>query len=102
MGLYNPPVKAQAWTGQVCLQDTANPGSFKVNPTLNVGDVKVMQDGGALANINTLPTVSPASSVWVLLALTSTEMTGNNIGIQFISQTSPKPWADLTINIQTT
>lgn len=106
MSAQNPPKKGQAWTGYIALQDLANPGSYKATPTLASGDVKVSQDGGALANIDAggthIPSVAPAGSIWVAVALTATEMTADNVTVQFIDQTSPKEWADLAFNIQTT
>jgi hypothetical protein len=86
----------------VSLEDYANPGNFKSNPTLAAGDVKVSKDGGALANLNTLPSVAPASSVLVTLLLSATEMTADMVSVVFIDQTNPKEWADLVISIPTT
>jgi hypothetical protein len=102
MPAYNPPVKNTAWVGYIALQSMANPGSFQANPTIAAGDFKVRIDGAALANLTTLPSVDPAGSIWVKVSLSSSEMNGDNIGIQCIDQTSPKEWADLPINIQTT
>lgn len=85
----------------VNLQDMSGNGSFKANPTLAAGDVKVSIDGGALANLGTLPTVTPASGVWVKVTLAQAEINGDNIQVQFIDQTSPKEWCDLGINIKT-
>lgn len=98
---WNPPVKGEDFQIQVALEDYANPGNFKSNPTLAAGDVKVTKDGGATANINTLPTVSPASSVFVTLLLSSTEMNADMVSVSFIDQTSPKEWADFVISIPT-
>jgi hypothetical protein len=84
----------------------ANPGSFKANPTLAAGDVKVDKDGGGLNNIDAggtgIPSVSPAGSIWVLVVLTATEMTADVVSLQFIDQTSPKEWADYALSIPTT
>lgn len=99
---YNPPKRGEDFYIQVALEDTANPGSFKSNPTLAAGDVKVVKDGGATANITTLPTVAPASSIFVTLTLSATEMTADYVSISFIDQTNPKEWCDLMISIPTT
>lgn len=99
---WNPPVKGEDFQIQVALEDYANPGNFKSNPTLAAGDVKVTKDGGATANINTLPTVSPASSVFVTLLLSSTEMNADMVSVSFIDQTSPKEWSDFVLSIPTT
>jgi hypothetical protein len=99
---YNPPVKNQDFFIQVALEDYWNPGNFKSNPTLAAGDVKVVKDGGATANITTLPSVAPASSVFVTVTLSATEMNCDYVSIAFIDQTSPKEWSDLFISIPTT
>lgn len=99
---WNPPTKGEDFQVQVALEDYASPGSFRANPTLAAGDVKVTKDGGATANISTLPTVSPASGVFVTLLLSSTEMNADMVSVSFIDQTSPKEWADLVISIPTT
>jgi hypothetical protein len=102
---YNPPVKNEEFICYVALEDLANPGSFKANPTLAAGDVKLSKDGGALANIaegTGVLTVTPAGSIWVKVVLTATEMNADNVAIQFIDQTAPKEWADLAFNIVTT
>ncbi len=97
----NPPKKNQAFTVQIALQDMANPGSFKANPTIASGDFKNAGDGGAMTNTTTLPSVDPSSSIWVNVALTAAEMNYNQVMIQVIDQTSPKEWADFAISINT-
>lgn len=99
---YNPPKKNEDFAIRVSLEDYANPGNFKSNPTIAAGDFKVAVDSTALANLSTLPTVSPASSVLVLVSLSSGEMNGDVITIVAIDQTSPKEWSDLVISIPTT
>lgn len=99
---YNPPVKNEDFAIRIALEDMQNPGSFKSNPTIAAGDFKVSTDGGALANLTTLPSVSPAASIWVLVSLSAAEMNGDVIAVQGIDQTSPKEWADWAISIPTT
>lgn len=104
MAASNPPVNGAQYILYVALQDFANPGSYKANPTLASGDVKVSIDGGAFANIDTggtLPAVTPAAGIAVKVTLSGTQMTGDNIFVQFIDQTNPKEWADYAFNIQT-
>jgi hypothetical protein len=60
---YNPPKKNEDFLIRIALEDYAQPGNFKSNPTIAAGDFKVSTDGGALGNLTTLPTVSPASSI---------------------------------------
>ena len=99
---YNPPVKNQDFVCYVSLEDYASPGNFKANPTIAAGDFQISKDGGAFANLATLPTVSPASGRAVHIQLSSTEMNADNVVIQCVDQTSPKEWADLVISIPTT
>lgn len=99
---YNPPVKGQDFLIRIALEDMANPGSFKSSPTIAAGDFKVDKDAGGLTNLATLPTVSPASSVLVLITLSSTEMNADVVTLVCIDQTSPKEWADYVLSIPTT
>lgn len=99
---YNPPVKNEDFIIRIALEDRANPGSFKANPTIASGDFKVDKDGGGLNNLATLPSVDPAGSIWVKITLSNTEMNADVVSVQAIDQTSPKEWADLAISIPTT
>lgn len=99
---YNPPVRGEDFIIYVALTDMDVPGSFQSNPTIAAGDFQVSKDGGALANLTTLPAVTPASSIWVKITLSATEMTADNVSIQGIDQTSPKEWADFALSIPTT
>jgi hypothetical protein len=101
VGPFSPPLRGEAFAIQVALEDYWNPGNFKSSPTLAAGDVKVSKDGGALANLATLPSVQPSSRVLVMLELSSTEMDADIVTIKFIDQTNPKEWADLVITIPT-
>lgn len=74
---------------------------FKTNPTLAAGDVKISKDGGAFANVTTLPTVTPAGGLAVRLALSASEVQAKMVMIQFVDQTNPKEWEDLTIRYAT-
>jgi hypothetical protein len=99
---WNPPKKAEDFEFTVCLEDFASPGSFKTNPTLASGDWKISKDGGAFANLATLPVVEPASGVLVRVVLSSTEMNADKVSIVAQDQTSPKEWGDYAITILTT
>jgi len=98
----NPPVKGVAWTGRINLEDMANPGSFKVNPTIAAGDFKTSGDGGALGNLATTPSASPAASAAVLITLSASEMNYDEVVVQAVDQTATKEWADFTLTIHTT
>jgi hypothetical protein len=99
---YNPPVKGEDFVFRISLEDYANPGNFKSSPTIAAGDFKVAVDATALANLTTLPTVSPSGTVLVLITLSASEMNGDVITLVCIDQTAPKEWADLVISIPTT
>ena len=99
---YNPPVKNENFLIRIALEDMSTPGSFKSSPTISAGDFKVDIDGAGLNNLGTLPSVSPASTVLVLVTLANTEMNGDVITLVGIDQTSPKEWADIVISIPTT
>lgn len=99
---YNPPVKNEDFKVRISLEDYANPGNFKSSPTIAAGDFKVDKDAGGLTNLATLPTVSPAASVLVLIELSATEMNADVVTVVCIDQTSPKEWSDFVISIPTT
>lgn len=99
---YNPPVKGEDFICYIALEDYSNPGNMKANPTIAAGDFQISKDGGAFANLATLPTVTPASGRAVKITLSAAEMNADNVFIQCVDQTSPKEWADNCINIVTT
>lgn len=99
MASYNPPKRATEYIFYVALRDQADTKLFKSSPTLAAGDVKVSKDGGALANLATLPTVTPAAGVMVKVTLSTTEMTADNVTVVF-SDASGAEWCDLVVNIQ--
>jgi hypothetical protein len=97
---YIPPKRAVAldfWVGLVSQADTK---LLQTNPTLAAGDVKVSKDGGALANLTTLPTVTPAAGKLVKVSLSATEMTADNVTVIF-SDAAGAEWCDLVVNVQT-
>lgn len=95
---YNPPVKAEDFKFTVGLQDMASVGRLLSGVSLSAGDVKVKKDGGAAANIGTLPTVDGYE---LLVELTSTEMNADNVSVIFHDQTDPPVFADLFYGIVT-
>jgi len=74
---------------------------YKVNPTLAAGDVKISKDGGALANLATLPAVTPAGSTDVKITVSVAETQCKQGVITFIDQTSPKEWENNRIIFHT-
>lgn len=80
---------------------TAGSGDIKTTPTLAAGDAKISKDGGALANLDTLPAETPAGSGLVRISLSATELTAARVVIKLVDQTSPKEWEDQTIIVDT-
>jgi len=99
---YNPPVKAEDFVIYISLADASDPKTFKVNPTIAAGDFKISKDGGAFANLTTLPAVTPASTASLKITLSATEMTADNVFILGVDQTATKEWADFALSIPTT
>jgi hypothetical protein len=102
MASYNPVVKngASGAIFYVSLAPRTANGSWQANPTLAAGDVQISKDGGALANLTTLPVVTPASSKLVKVTLSQTECNADNLIVIF-SDAAGAEWCDLTINLQT-
>lgn len=101
MANTDPIIKNVAWTGHVFLADMGAGGAFKASPTLAAGDFKVSIDGGAFANLATLPVVDPAAGTAVKIALSATEMNGDEIVVACIDQDATKEWADLGLALKT-
>lgn len=100
MSSYFPAKKNTDYIFYVALAAQAQANTFQSNPTLASGDFKVSKDGGSLANLTTLPAVTPASSVMVKVTLSSTEMNADNVTVVG-SDASGAQWRDIVINIQT-
>jgi hypothetical protein len=97
---YVTPKKNSAFIFYVGLVSQANGSIFQANPTLAAGDAKVSIDGGALANLATLPTVTPAAGKMVKVSLSAAEMNGDNITV-VLSDAAGAEWCDVVANIQT-
>lgn len=102
MANSNPPKKNQAFVTYICVRDATDNLSLKSNPTIAAGDWQISKDGGAFANLATLPTVTPASGRAIKLDLSATEMNADNVMIVWVDQTSTKEWADGWLEINTT
>lgn len=101
MTSYVTPKKNSAFIMYVGLPDSAASYAYRANPTLAAGDAKVSIDGGAFANLGTLPAATPAAGKSVKISLASGEMNGDNITVVLADQTSPAEWSDVIVNIQT-
>ncbi len=100
MTSYVTPKKGVEFICYVGLFSQANTKILQANPTLAAGDAKVSIDGGAFANLATLPAVTPAAGKSVKVTLSASEMNGDNITV-VLSDASGDEWCDLVVNIQT-
>lgn len=98
---YVTPQKNAGYIFYTGLSSQADSRVIKVNPTLAYGDAKVSIDGGALNNLGTTPTVTPAGGTLVKVTLSAAEMNGDNITV-VLSDAAGGEWCDLVYNIQTT
>ena len=101
MPSYVTPKKNTAFRFYIELIDQANTKLFKVNPTLATGDFQLSIDGGAFANLATIPVVTPAGSRSVQVDLSASEMNGNNIVVQMVDAAGAE-WCDAVALFQTT
>jgi hypothetical protein len=97
---YAPPKKNTAYVFFVGLRSQADTKLFQVNPTLAAGDFKVSIDGGALTNLTTLPTVTPAAGRMVKISLSAAEMNGDNITV-VAADAAGAEWCDDLFKLQT-
>jgi hypothetical protein len=95
------PKKAQAYTFYLGLLTQADTRLLKANPTLAAGDVKVSKDGGAFANLTTLPDAYPAAGRAVRVQLSAPEMTADNVVVVFTDAAGAE-WCDALVSITTT
>lgn len=101
MPTYNTPKRATAFKMYIGLVDQSNTKLLKANPTIASGDFQISKDGGAFANLATLPSANPASGRAVMIDLSASEMTADNIVIQCVDASGAE-WCDQLINLQTT
>lgn len=101
MPTYQTPKRATAYKLYVGLTDQSNTKVLKANPTIAAGDFKVSKDGGAFANLTTLPSVNPAGGTAVMIDLSATEMTADSVVVSCIDAAGAE-WCDLLITLQPT
>lgn len=92
------PVNGVAYSFPLQLVNALNPVEFLASPTLAAGDFKISKDGGAFANLDTLPANSPAGSVNVVVSLSASEMTASKITVTGIDAAGAE-WEDIAANI---
>lgn len=100
MLIFRRPYGAAATIDGVCLISKGL-SDYQANPTLAAGDVQISKDGGAFANLATLPVVTPAAGIAVRVSMSATELTCARAVIKFIDQTAPKEWEDEVAIVET-
>lgn len=99
MASYSVAKKNTAFKFYIGLVDQSNTKLLKANPTIASGDFKVSIDGGAFANLTTLPSANPASGRAVMVDLSASEMNGDNVIVQCVDASGAE-WCDLFYAIQ--
>ena len=92
-----PPLKNAAYTFEIALTSQGDTDIFQVNPTLAAGDVTVSRDGGAFANIGTLPVAIGGGAV-VTATLAAGE-TADRVAVLFHDAAGDE-WQDLLVFIE--
>jgi hypothetical protein len=95
-----PAKKNTVLTFYTSLVAQGGPATFQSSPTLATGDVKVSKDGGAFANITTLPAVTPSGSKSVKVQLSASEMNADEVIVLF-SDAAGNEWCDKLVTIRT-
>ena len=102
MANENPPTKNTAWSCIIALEDYANPGMFKSNPTIAAGDFTLSRDDAAFSTDYITVSVDPAATVSVQVELTADGMNADTVAIYGHDQTVPPEWCDFFLCILTT
>ena len=93
MATFVPAKRGVEYIYYVTLVSQTNTKLFQNNPTLATGDFIISKDGGAFANLATLPVVTPASGDAVKIVLSATEMTADQV-IVIASDAAGAEWSD--------
>ena len=93
------PDKGEAYEFYMSLYDSST-NSLRDDPTIEAGDFTISKDGGAFANLATLPTVEPAGSVAVKVELSADEMNADKVYI-VARDVAGAEWNDVTMFIDT-
>ena len=91
------PKQGVSFSFRLSLVDALNPEGFLANPPIAAGDFQRSLDGGALANLDTLPVVDPAGSTGVLFTTSIAEMTAQELRIYGKDQTVPTAWQEMEV-----
>lgn len=75
-------------------------GQYKTTPTLASGDFKIEKDGGAAANLATLPSVEPAAGSSIKIPFSATEMQCKQAVLRMVDAAGAE-WNDDCIHVFT-
>ncbi len=75
-------------------------GQFKVSPTLATGDFKIEKDGGAAANLATLPTVVPAGGSSLDVTFSAAELQAKQVTLRGVDAAGAE-WDDVVVRVLT-
>lgn len=100
MATYVPCKRATEYIFYVGLVQQADTKLLQTTPTLAAGDAKISKDGGATANLNTLPAESPAGSGNVKVTVSATEADCDQFSVIFHDAAGAE-WCDMLVNVQT-
>jgi len=93
------PKKGAAYVAHIALLDSST-GAIKTTPTIASGDFKVSKDGGALSDLDTLPSESPSGSGIVAVTISATEMNADRVTVRW-KDASGAEWNDGALTIYT-
>lgn len=93
------PTKGEAFTFELLMKTKSD--LFANDPPIASGDAKVFKDGGAAANVASLPTLTQAGEPYLTVALSATEMDADRVMVKLVDQSDTKAWADVSVTIQT-
>lgn len=94
-----PPVKGAAFSFEIGLTSQADTNIFKTSVTIAAADVLVSKDGGATAQIASVPTEIGTSGL-LTVVLSATEMNADRVTVLF-HDASGAEWQDAVVTIYT-
>src|SRR5574343_1256742 len=89
-----------AWTLHGYQLVDRSTGQYKTAPTLAAGDFKIEKDGGAAANLTSLPSVSPAGGSSVSISFSEAELQCKQLTLRIVDAAGAE-WNDDCIHIFT-
>lgn len=89
-----------AWTLRGMQLVDRSTGQYKASPTLAAGDVKIEKDGGAAANLATLPIVAPPAGSSLDVPFSAAEMQCKQAVLRFVDAAGAE-WNDDCLHIFT-